>query len=421
MQSRLASENDKNIAREVYFSSHDNYEEAVKAVADFHHYAVKSVYGMVNRVYNDYVAQGELIAEQLEDGYTGQWIADRMRIDLPALNTLYKRYLVYLKREDRLSELTRMPVPEGYTVKGISSLIDGSGKIKQQWIKTDRNKSDWAELVELAISSIPKKVDSFSYISSDRSTLTLDGLLTLYPVADLHLGLRDTANQYNLKKAVQRYAVAFSKLIRQSPNSKTAIIANLGDFTHLDNLKGVTPAQHNILDSNASYSEIVSAAMQFAVDLINTTVQKHDQVFIIWKAGNHDEATGIVMLEALKHLYLKNPQVQIVDSNEWATYYQFGHNLLGFTHGHTVKLDQLPMLMATDKARAWGDTTNHVWHVGHFHHRIINEIPGCQIEIHRSPSPLDNWSTTKGYRSQRTVQSITYDKDRDVSRITVSV
>lgn len=418
---RFASENDKKLARKVFFGKNTDYQYAVQAVAKESDYRVKSVYGMVNRVINDYVALGELIEEQLENDHTETWITSRLNMSISDLRSLMKRYSVYQKREQELAELSRKPVPDDHVIKGVSSLVDDMGNVIHQWIKTDRVKDSWAQLIEMAVTSIPKKVETFSYIPSDRITPTLDGLLTLYPVADLHLGLRDTANKVNLEKAVQRYATAFSRLIRQSPNSKTAILANLGDFTHTDNLKGVTPAQHNILDSNASYAEIISAAMQFAVDLINTLRQKHDQVMVIWKAGNHDEATGIVMLEALKHLYLKNPQVMIVDSTEWATYFQFGNNLLGFTHGHTAKLDQLPMLMATDKAVAWGTTSNRVWHVGHFHQQSIKDFVGCSVEIHRSPSPLDNWSTVKGYRSQDTIQSITYDKDRDISRIVVKV
>ena len=77
-------------------------------------------------------------------------------------------------------------IPDGQTIKGVSALVDGDGRIKQQWIKTAARSS-----IDDIIPVIKEAFDGYK----GRAEICLppslvdDDLLTVYIIADLHLGL----------------------------------------------------------------------------------------------------------------------------------------------------------------------------------------------------------------------------------------
>ena len=89
--------------------------------------------------------------------------------------------------------------------------------------------------------------------------------------------------------------------------------------------------------------------------------------------------------------------------------------------GHTIKREELPLVMATDMAQYWGQTNAHIWHTGHIHHKTVQEFRGCTVESHAAPSPRDAWHEGQGYRSRRSMSSIVYGEVGEVARHTVQL
>ena len=48
-------------------------------------------------------------------------------------------------------------------------------------------------------------------------------------------------------------------------------------------------------------------------------------------------------------------------------WHRFGKNLIGVTHGDTVKAQQLGPVMACDRPEDWGETAYRFWYTGHVH------------------------------------------------------
>lgn len=301
-----------------------------------------------------------------------------------------------------------------------STLVDGEGNVKAQWVKTGPERTNAADLVKDMLEHV-KTIKPFERSKRQKPYMQQD-TLTVIPLADMHIGLYSAYQSQTLDETLEQYKRAFMELIDAVPMSNV-LLANLGDFTHIDDYSNVTPRQRNTLEVQADYGKIVDAAFELVCFMVSE-LDYHvtGDVELLWLAGNHDESTGVVMRTALKHLYAKHEFVNILPVEGRFSYYLWGKTLLGFTHGDTVKSADLPLLMATDQPELWGAANNRVWHTGHRHHKLIEEFSGCTVEIHRAPCPKDMWHFDRGYRAQKGLACVTYDaKQGELSRYQVNL
>jgi len=105
-------------------------------------------------------------------------------------------------------------------------------------------------------------------------------------------------------------------------------------------------------------------------------------------------------------------------------WHRFGKCFLGATHGHTIKLREMPLLMASRRAEDWGKSKFRYIHGFHIHHKEMTatENKGVITESHQTPIPKDAWHFGAGYEAARSVSSITYHQEfGEVSRSRVAI
>ncbi len=87
--------------------------------------------------------------------------------------------------------------------------------------------------------------------------------------------------------------------------------------------------------------------------------------------------------------------------------------MLGATHGHAAKINEMPGIMAADQRRMWGESEMAYAHGFHIHQktRSAGEEGGCAWETHQTIVPRDTYHQGKNYRSGRSMCAITYSKD----------
>ena len=134
---------------------------------------------------------------------------------------------------------------------------------------------------------------------------------------------------------------------------------------------------------------------------IDRMLAKFEIVDVICEIGNHDWHTSIMLAICLDQYYENEPRVTVDTSPAKYHWYRFGQNLIGVTHGDTVKLADLGEIMACDRAQDWGDTKHRYWITGHIHHDTVKELRGCTVESFRTLAPADAWHRGQGYRSGR--------------------
>lgn len=307
-------------------------------------------------------------------------------------------------------------------VKGTSTLYGNDGAIKLKWVKTHNkfNREQFEEWAEALAADLPKAeaVNAPDFVSDDT--------LTVIPFGDPHLGLHswaaETGDDFDLKIAERDLCAAVDRLVKCVPRSRQALIANLGDYFHADNLQGETMRSHHKLDTDTRWAKVLLVGLKAIRQCISSALEHHEQVTVINAIGNHDDHSSIFLTIALANIYENETRVTIVNEPTVTHYYHFGKNLIGVHHGHSIKAADLPLIMAADRPKEWGETKHRLWLCGHIHHDTKKEIQGVIVETFRTLAARDAWAASKGYRSGRDMKALVIHREfGEVARHVVSV
>lgn len=302
-------------------------------------------------------------------------------------------------REDR--KRGEIPSPEGMTVKAVSTLYDADGEIKQRWVKA----STELDRMDVLLEAVKGIAEEFKGASEPvrQPAFTNSDLLCVYPMGDPHIGMyswhEETGQDFNLEIAEASLVAAVDHLVALAPPAAEALIVNLGDFFHADNQSNQTTKSHNALDVDTRWSKVLGVGIRTMRRVIDRALEKHDKVTVICEIGNHDDHSAVMLALCLAQYYEREPRVVVDTSPAKFHWYRFGANLIGVTHGDTVKPDKLPGIMACDRAKDWGETEHRFWLCGHVHHDSLKEYPGVTVETFRTLAARDAWHTANGYRS----------------------
>lgn len=313
------------------------------------------------------------------------------------------------------------PVPETHIAKGVSTYYNAEGKVAGQWVKSDAKRRAMVEVAEEIVESLkleasrPAKV----YAAPNRTDAET---LTIYPIADQHFGAfawsaETLSADYDCSISREMLLGTMAALIDRSPASEVALIANLGDFFHCDTLKNVTEGSGHSLDVDSRWSRVVRLGCSLLVGCVELALGHHKRVEVINETGNHDEKLSHVLSLYLDAYYRDEKRVKIDLSPANVHYRRFGANLIGTHHGDKIKPDQLPGVMAVDRREDWAKVDHCHWLTGHIHHQTAKDFNGAYVESFRTIQPGDAYSASHGYRSPRSLVSITKHKtDGEIGR-----
>ena len=315
-------------------------------------------------------------------------------------------------------------VPDGYKVKGVSTYYNEEGKPVGQWVKSQadekRQKEIMLERLTAAMDSIPRFTPT--PIPDDLD----EDLCSLLTITDFHLGMyaweAETGESWDADIARQVFLDSVHRMIKASPRSEVGILCQLGDFLHWDGILAITPTSSHILDADTRYGKLVELAMTVMSQAVGMMLEHFGKVVVVAAEGNHDISGSIWLRKYIKHIYGDDERVEVID-NEFPFYgYLWGETMLGFHHGHKVKLANLHKLFASEPRfrKMWGSATQTYIHVGHYHHEKVVEDGGAIAEQHPTLSARDAYAARGGWVSRRGAKVITYHKtDGEVARITI--
>lgn len=314
-------------------------------------------------------------------------------------------------------------VPDGYKVKGVSSLMGKDGEIKMSWLKTDvdreRQREIMEQMIEAYTSELPREeaTPSPSGVNED--------LLALYPIFDLHIGAlahrHECGENYDTAEAERIMNKFFDYSIQSSPDAERAVFLLGGDVLHYDGMTPVTPASGHVLDSDSRYAKLVYVALRATRRAINMLLKKHKQVDVQILPGNHDESGMVWLRAAMAAIYENEPRIFVDTSPAIMHRTQWGKTLIGYTHGHTQKKPEVRLsVLATDYREEFGKARYVYCHSGHWHHQTITEIALGIDEIHGQLGAKDAYAANGGWRSMRQAAVIVYSKEfGEIGRFTV--
>ena len=316
------------------------------------------------------------------------------------------------------------PVPDGHKIKGVSTFYDEEGNPVRQWVKSQ---TDEQRQFEILVERLESSVEGLRKFKPTKPPAKVDDdLASLLTITDFHLGMyaweAETGNDWDMQIARDVFLNSVHDMIQASPKSGTGILCQLGDFLHWDGMLAVTPQSGHILDADTRYGKLVEMAMSVMSEAVRMMLKRYGKVVVLSAEGNHDISGSIWLRKHIKHTFSNEPRVEVID-NEFPYYaYLHGQTMLGFHHGHKMKLASLHKLFASEPRfrEMWGQASGTYIHTGHYHHERVIEDGGAIAEQHPTLAARDAYAARGGWVSQRGAKVITYHKtDGEVARVTV--
>lgn len=365
------------------------------------------------------MSQAKITTEQLIEermsGLTLREIAEKYGMHIRTVEARHAK----LAKEGHFhgNEHVAKNVPEGFMVKGTSTMIRGDGTEVVRWVKTDQDREKIAAMMEAAriafCEDLPRAKPT--KLLTSQGLTTAMGKLALYPVFDLHIGAlahkHECGENYSTDVAEKVLGDFFNYAIDIAPNAEKAVLLIGGDFLHSDGLDAVTPASGHVLDQDSRYAKLVHVAIRSVRRAIDKMLMKHKEVEVQIIEGNHDQAGMIWLRAAMSAYYEDEPRVFVDVSPMILHKTRWGNTLLGYTHGHTMKkADTRLAAMAADFRADFGESKYVYTHSGHWHHQTITEHSLGIDEVHGQLGAKDAYAARGGWRSYRQAAVIVYDK-----------
>jgi hypothetical protein len=358
-------------------------------------------------------------------GYSNAEISKKIKLPSREVSRLFARLKIAAARKGYAPDhdMTRT-APDGLYVDGVSTYYGVDGAQSGQWVKM---KTDRERQAQILIERLEEGSIHFKRLKRAKAPAAVnDDLLSLITITDYHMGMyaweAETGDDWDVAISKDVFLNGVADMIDGCPSSGTGILNQLGDFLHFDGLLAMTPASGHLLDADTRYAKIVELSMMVMIEAVQMMLKKFDKVHVINAEGNHDMAGSIWLRKHIKHMFVDEPRVT-VDDAEFPYYaYLHGETMLGFHHGHKVKLAQLHKLFAAEPRyrSMWGKATKTYIHTGHMHHERVIEDGGAIAEMHPTLSSRDAYAARGGWVSNRGAKAITYHKtEGEVHRITV--
>lgn len=321
-------------------------------------------------------------------------------------------------------------IPAGHKIKGVSALIDEEGREIVKWVKTKEDDLDPRAVVEWLKSAFTDYTAHAAPVTAPIGFAK--DLLTFIPCNDWHLGMfswgKETGVNWDLKIAEDAIGSGVECVIARTPRSAEAIVLVGGDLLHADNKDNQTSKSKNVLDVDGRYQKVIDVATRLMARAVDAALLRHQHVTVRVLPGNHDEHSAVAVAYFLLAWYKHEPRVTVDVDPSYFFYFRFGQVLIGATHGHTIKIQQMPQIMAHRRAIDWGQTTFRYVHGFHLHHtsKFATEGGGVISEVHQAPIPQDAWHYGSGFLSGPSLQAITYHRElgergRVIERLTAAM
>ncbi|WRH07504.1 hypothetical protein [Escherichia phage phiA2-1] len=363
----------------------------------------------------------EQLTEELRNGLTNKAIAEKYGMNIRNVE-LRRSKLAKSGLFGHGNEGIKKLVPDGYMVKGTSTMIDAEGREKLRWVKTSIDSEKQEEMLQQIVQALTDEVPREA--PKPLSESSYEDTLSLYPVFDMHIGAMahhaECGENYSTEIAERVLNQYFDYAVAKAPNSSKAVLLIGGDFLHSDSLEAVTPTSRHSLDQDSRYHKLVYVAVRSTRRAISRMLDKHKEIEVQIIPGNHDLSGMIWLRAAMAAFYMDEPRVNVDASPAALHVTHFGKTLLGYCHGHELrKPDTRLSTLARDHRKAFGSAEYVYTHSGHYHHQTVTEGNLGIDESHGQLGCKDAYSANGGYRSYRQASVIIYSPEYgEVGRFT---
>jgi len=214
------------------------------------------------------------------------------------------------------------------------------------------------------------------------------------------------SKSYDIKVAEKIYWEAFNTLIdRTKTFTFDEIVMVIGnDLFQSDTAEGTT-TKGTPVSTDGRYHKVFTLVRDTMIKSIEALRPLARKIKVVMVSGNHDSLSVFSLGSSLEMFFFRYDDVEIDNSPRMRKYYQYGSNMLLWTHGHKTKLSNLPILMATEQPKMFGATKYREAHTGHKHtsqsELIIlkdgDENHGVRVRILPALCGVDDYHADHGF------------------------
>lgn len=302
-------------------------------------------------------------------------------------------------------DMTRQ-VPDGFLVKGVSTYYNGEGKPSGQWVKSEVDKERQLQIVKEAIAALCEEVPNINPAPAPLNWQS--DVVPWIQIGDAHIGMlahaAEVGENFDLRIAETELCGAIGILVDELPSCERIVINDLGDFTHYENMQGVTEASGHPLDFDGRFPKMIRVYVRVMRFIVEKCLTKAAHVDVIINQGNHSRTNDIWMAELLRAAYSHTGRVHVLNNDSVFIAYRMGNTLVMTHHSDKCKPQNLAHVMTTDFRKDYGETEFHYIDIGHIHHgMVMKEHPGIFVESFNHLASLDKWAHDSGYRNRKSI------------------
>lgn len=229
---------------------------------------------------------------------------------------------------------------------------------------------------------------------------------------DLHLGLRCFKGMADCDWTPDDA----ERMTMEILDDLLVLTAHLGPFERI-----IFPMGNDFLHSDNVYNTTTSFTQQPEADawqntflrgeLLGITIMERIKevapVKVIVVPGNHARHSEVALGRILKAYYHNDENFEIDAGPSPYKFHNFGVNLLGFEHGHSIRQTvRLAALMANECREIWSTTVYREWHLGDQHRKgsskpSMFEEQGVSVEYLPGLTPPNEWHRIHSYNWQK--------------------
>jgi hypothetical protein len=281
----------------------------------------------------------------------------------------------------------------------------------ERLVAIDDARSEIALMVEEAKAAMP------FYQPVVRPARTTPGHLLEISIFDPHFGKlawnpETRHGSYDVNIAERVFFAALEDLLNKASGcSISQVLLPLGnDLLNTDNLEGKTTAGTPQSTDGRQIRTFtrVRQTMVAAIERARQIAPVHVKMV----PGNHDRLSVFHLGEALEMRFHNCDDVVIDNTPPNRKYYEWGRNMLLFTHGDKPKPAELHSVAAAEEPQMWGRTRFREAHIGHMHKTALDEKHGFRVRTIAALCPADGWHSENGYIGNvRSAEAFLYSRD----------
>lgn len=243
-------------------------------------------------------------------------------------------------------------------------------------------------------------------------------------IADLHFGklawAPEASEHYDYKIARRKFNSIIDQEIEKAKysNIEKILFVWSNDFFNSDGISDATTGGTK-QDNDVRWQKMFLLGVEMLVDAI-TKLSYIAPVETFLIASNHSHQVEFYAINYLSAWFREDPRVTVNINCRTRYYYQYGVNLIGFSHSYYETKKNLQKLMPVEAAEAWSKTKYREFHLAHYHCELTEESGGVIYRYLPSVTGPDAWHESSGFLGavQRSY-SFLWDKNRGLKAILV--